>query len=968
MPFRIRGATSNSNRITATVDAGRRIFTRGSIIVSIGGMIMTKAVNRSPLEKQQQQQSQQQRTPEMREYLDQDELDTSDDEVLEDAPPLQEPDRPNYGSEHGWYQQHPIYTGVFGARDQTVQAWQWQQEQQEQQQQQRRRRRRRRGRQQPSGYEDWLRDRDGIRNKDVADWNRGQRRQLEEQRESLCHLYCEAEKVKAMLQAAHEERQRQQQQQISRSGPWSQQEQEQEQQQQQQHLLPIPGQQLHTPPRTPSPSPLPSPPSQTPVGAGTGAARSSTEGAEELTHAQKILHLLVYTTQLRRAVCRTAALVGAHEARLPAFFDGLAAAVDRVTDRLDALWRAEHRADARGGHGGGDGFPLDGDGIPVQIEFCAAWERIVDGYGEVVRREHALFAAEDPLGGGGGRGEEEWRDYLGALGVFGDRVGAFGERLREAFSETSKGPEEEGKEEEWLRGREIPKARFPGWAWRDSMTRRQLIEHFANLHLNRLELIKIALECLMNRQLKERHPGDRVYALMGLLRIRPPIDKTDSSFQAFARLSLPQDSDRLMERLICLLPNSPDESWEVMSDQYQASLWDIYPDTQACAIGENDTVIVDGAKGAQIEWSGFKPVRSLRKITIKRTVLFVILRYSSTIFFTGHYYAGKLWAVEPCFFGIEGYVPLEVLEERLFGSLGGKDGGRLSWSACGSPLSRHTQGEPWHERTVRSAEKSHQQQQQQQQQQPHPSPAPLPSDFIDTYPIKAINPTSPCPESLRGKPGELKVFTLMDTLNLTVTLFLAARPPTVLVVAGSEGGMKRAIACSLDATTGTLYRETVLRLPSQCADRMESLPRIRLGPVDELEDMFATLSSPPRISSHYHHQRALAESAPVNSDPYNASGSQNAPSPWPSFPLTTLPGPLSYHGPNSNKNTKRLPWVQAVCRAYEVGGGGCGGHCRPDVHTLVISTVRSSTGPGRGQETEEMYRRVSDFDRLSDLV
>jgi hypothetical protein len=64
---------------------------------------------------------------------------------------------------------------------------------------------------------------------------------------------------------------------------------------------------------------------------------------------------------------------------------------------------------------------------------------------------------------------------------------------------------------------------------------------------------------------------------------------------------------------------------------------------------------------------------------------------------------------------------------------------------------------------------------------------------------------------------------------MTVTLFKARRPPVALIVAGSEGGMQRALACSYDITTGTLFRETVLRVPSQIIDRMHALPRIRLG-------------------------------------------------------------------------------------------------------------------------------------------
>ena len=81
----------------------------------------------------------------------------------------------------------------------------------------------------------------------------------------------------------------------------------------------------------------------------------------------------------------------------------------------------------------------------------------------------------------------------------------------------------------------IPKHDFPYRAWTDSNTSRQLLENYSTLHLSRLELIKIALECVMKRDLRLAYDGDRSYALMGLLRIRPPIDKSDTSFQAFAR-------------------------------------------------------------------------------------------------------------------------------------------------------------------------------------------------------------------------------------------------------------------------------------------------------------------------------------------------------------------------------------------------------------------------------------------------
>lgn len=454
---------------------------------------------------------------------------------------------------------------------------------------------------------------------------------------------------------------------------------------------------------------------------------------------------------------------------------------------------------------------------------------------------------------------------------------------------------------------EIPKSRFPALAWNDAKTSRQLIENYSSVHLTPLELVKIMLECLMNRDFNLKHPGDRSYVLMGLLRIRPPIDKSDSAFQAFARLSLPQDGNKLMERLICLLPNDPDESWELMTDQYQASLWDIYPDTQVCGIGENDTIILDGAKGAQIQWSKFTTVRSLQRLTFKRFCFFCILLFSPILFlvgvimvgtssaswqsltaiyeyyssrqpdlttdpvfnaglaimllslllfiipapwYLGRLFAGKMRAVEPCFFGLEGYVPLEIIEELLFGRHGKKDR-RLRWSAWGSPQSRHTEGAPQFERVVcykpvgapaGTAPPASNHQRQQRRQEPEES-------YSTTYPVEALDPTTPCPECRatgspycrhhptvaklqdmsRAELGALKPFTLVDTHNMTVTLFFAARPPTALVVAGSEGGMKRAIACSLDVASGALCRETVLRIPTRSVDCMETLPRVRLG-------------------------------------------------------------------------------------------------------------------------------------------
>ncbi|KAF4637689.1 hypothetical protein G7Y89_g402 [Cudoniella acicularis] len=414
---------------------------------------------------------------------------------------------------------------------------------------------------------------------------------------------------------------------------------------------------------------------------------------------------------------------------------------------------------------------------------------------------------------------------------------------------------------------QISKVRLAETAWPDADYSRQLVEHFTNLPLSRLELVSVAMKCLDNRELESLYEGDKSYALMGLLRVRPRIDTSDSSFQAFARLSLPQDSDRLMERLICLLPENLEEPWNRMSDKYKSILWDIFPHVQVCGIGENDTVFVDGFKGAMIQWSSFSTVQTMKRLSWKRKTLIYITIFSPLLliiggisFLTSHaaaiflivvssavllaapayvplLYKGKLYAVEPCLFGIEGYVPLPEIEEKIFGA----KMGRLKWSSYGSPLSRHRYRKRYREHFQDVEAGAGQPLLDRAVNDPH--------DPVYGYPVESVDPCSPCDSCINSLPtdrckhfsytsaeeknkslyGDMKLFTLIDTFSMTATLFEARHPPVALIIGGSEGGMKRALACSYDITTGTLYRETVLRVPSQIVDKMHSLQRVRLG-------------------------------------------------------------------------------------------------------------------------------------------
>lgn len=159
-------------------------------------------------------------------------------------------------------------------------------------------------------------------------------------------------------------------------------------------------------------------------------------------------------------------------------------------------------------------------------------------------------------------------------------------------------------------------------------------------------------------------------------------------------------------------------------------------------------------------------------------------------------YRGKVWDAQPLLFGVEACMTLLDLELNMFGSYDGM----LKWSSSGSKLSRHTAetGEGL-ERFCEGQDPSH---------------------YDDL--VKLI------PQAKLSDHGN-RVFTLVDTYTMTVTLFLAPRPPVAILLCGGEGGMLRAVLCSYDWRTSTMYRETVLRMETTIGDKMQSTPRVRLG-------------------------------------------------------------------------------------------------------------------------------------------
>lgn len=376
----------------------------------------------------------------------------------------------------------------------------------------------------------------------------------------------------------------------------------------------------------------------------------------------------------------------------------------------------------------------------------------------------------------------------------------------------------------------ISKSSFASHAWGDATVVRQLVDHYeGSMILSRLELVIIALRCLYTRQTRQYFPGDLSYALMGLLRRRPLVDPTDSAFQAFARLSLANDSDMLLERLVCVLPKERHQPWLSADDAWDASLWDIYPTCQVAGVGPGDTVILDGAFGTAIRWKSFAPVYIDTQDSWKRVFARLVLRSCSLYLIVGAalvgaagtnsamtiagalvlvvsllavlaspylirvIYGGKRWNTQAWLIGLEGYLDIETIEANLFG----RYEGNLSWSPFGSPLSRHSPNDK--------------------------------NECIGLDPSTDREVRAQIEAAKTSQPGEPKIFTIIDTNLMTVTLFSAVRPPIAALLCGNEGGMQRAVMCSYEWKTQTLYRETVLRMETPVLEKMSRVPRFRFG-------------------------------------------------------------------------------------------------------------------------------------------
>ncbi|MCJ1355903.1 MAG: hypothetical protein MMC33_005896 [Icmadophila ericetorum] len=407
----------------------------------------------------------------------------------------------------------------------------------------------------------------------------------------------------------------------------------------------------------------------------------------------------------------------------------------------------------------------------------------------------------------------------------------------------------------------------------DNQPTRVLAEHYSNvLTLSRLELFSVALEALANKQHTTFTQADLAYALMGLLSHRVQLTGKESLFFALARLSLANDSDRLVERMISMYPHvkdlrdSPHKDEDnifrhsIVPDQYGTQLWDIEPLCQVTGIGEDGEVVLDGCKGLSIRWKGFPQMQYKRSTGFRKLMAELCLRSGAYLSAAGfvlviHYaylltqdsgdnepitstfglgvapsvryifsysavqrdiaaiffgalmlflsfifaiaspfavvrlYGGRVTESAPWLCGFEGVMPVKQLERIVFGNY--KQ--RLTYEPSSTPfcdrdLNERIGKEP---------------------------------DWVTYYNTGTVPPPA--------LPKGHRFFTLVDTGNLTVSIFSAVRPPSVALITGKEGGMLRTVLCHYERSNNCLYKEAVLRMDSLTLNQAKQLSWIKVS-------------------------------------------------------------------------------------------------------------------------------------------
>ncbi|KAG2070805.1 hypothetical protein BDR04DRAFT_1231436 [Suillus decipiens] len=219
------------------------------------------------------------------------------------------------------------------------------------------------------------------------------------------------------------------------------------------------------------------------------------------------------------------------------------------------------------------------------------------------------------------------------------------------------------------------------------------------------------------------HKAEQVYALMGFFEHRIQPNDDEDELKALARLSMANDTDRIIERMVSMLPltTTPEACWYADSDIYDANLWDIVPEIQVAGVTENGALVLEGCRAAAIRWKNFPEVafsttRSLRRKVVGfmpycawpviviglgivsnssragGIALIVIgtllLIFSPSLFLYAK--SGRITTVQPWLVGVKGVIDKNEAESHLYGGTI-KHYPRMYYTPSGSQFSQPEQ-------------------------------------------------------------------------------------------------------------------------------------------------------------------------------------------------------------------------------------------------------------------------------------
>ncbi|KAJ5777308.1 hypothetical protein N7520_000554 [Penicillium odoratum] len=428
-----------------------------------------------------------------------------------------------------------------------------------------------------------------------------------------------------------------------------------------------------------------------------------------------------------------------------------------------------------------------------------------------------------------------------------------------------------------------------------------LIDHYTNrTKLSELQLFTFAVQAmakLVTGDVEGYTTTSMAYAAMGLLSYRITPDEEDDTFQAIARLSLVNDSNEMLERLVCLWPSyrstipskssiQGEERYAVAGseallrniadqDQYSVHLWDIEPSCEVVGIGSDKytpTVILDRCRGIPIRWKSFPEVQYVQNFTSLRANISQFIVWMGAWFLLAGFnlfatvislafagvnggttlnidqymygillYVGVAWIIS-CFspravrylcsggssglschmVGFEGTMTLREIEKAIYGNFND----RLSYAPSSTIFSQSLR-HPKIRMGVEPRDKYGD---------------PLGRDHWEQE------------RKVHGIPDTHRLFTIVDTGDMTVSVIAAERPPVVALICGREGGMLRALLCSWRFDKNCLYRECVVRMRSSIEDQAT--------PNDWLKVSLASQSDVSRTRLRYAQQEKASRFAP----------------------------------------------------------------------------------------------------------